>query len=322
MYSLFLTRLILYFYGPEIFTKTPIQFYLIYTIFQLIIYILFEKFQSITNVNLENSTNNYSLKFYYKMICFTFLFLSYLSIIMLCNDKIWQVNIPYTILYNIIIFFHIKELNIQLRPHFYNVFFLSSIIKFLSLITISTFLYCITQINNKTSIVNIIIYLLFITIFSYNTCIINTKIKNFRENTNHFIYNGYKSVLIVDFLYFMLSTSLIITIFIHNDYKYVYSKQQNIYEYVSFFCVLLNGGYSIFGLLFTFVDYKTIYWKIIKLNKIQLQKIKNDFVVIVSPSSNDDESNINIMIGKEYPKNEQPQSNEIVAAHLSEVLVS
>lgn len=305
MYSLFLTRLILYFYGPEIFTKTPIQVYLIYTIFQLIIYILFEKFQSITNVNLENSTNNYSIKFYYKMISFTFLFLSYLSIIMLCNDKIWQVNIPFTIFYNIIIYFHIKELNIQLRPHFYNVFILSSIVKFFSFITISACLYCITQINNGINIVNIIIYSLFITLFSYNTCIINTKIKNFRENTNHFIYNGYKSVLILDFLYFILSTSLIITIFIHNNYKYVYSKEQNIYEYVSFFSILLNGGYSIFGLVFSFIDYKTIHRKI-----IQLQPIKNDVIVIISPSSNDDESNINIMIGKKMTQiNEDTTTN-------------
>ena len=319
---LIITRFFTSFTGHEIFkTSIPHAFYL-YMVFTFLIYFVTEKMQKRLTLFLEDSSNNDSLKTNYKIIFFTFFFLQYISIIMLCVDKIWQGNLVYTVLFNGIICFHLKELNDDFKPHFHHEYVVSIFVKFLSFFTISSFVFCFTMNNQALEQLSPIIYLSYIILFFYSICVVDSKIKCFREIRTLFMYNKYTNVVLADSLYFILSVSLVAVVATHENFSNILAKKQNGYEFIAFFCCMLNVAYSFFGLFQTIVDSLIISRKIKNLREQeQLYLIKNDIAIILSPSTEDD-NNINIQLGKELPKKEPTQPNEVAVEPLVEVVVT
>lgn len=319
MYLLILIRFITSFLNINFFKiSIPITFYTIIVFISLTYYVV-EKMQRKIILATRENTNIYILKQYYKIIYSVYLFIGILSTIILCLDKNWQVNLVFVSLFNIIIFCHLKELNDSFKPEFYNDFFLSNILKLLSFLNISGFTYCFTMNNQELGVLNYSIYLLYVVIYLHFVFSFNSTIKCFRENSVHFLYNKYKLVLITDITHFIITSILITLVFTINDYKNLASKEQNGYEYVAFFCCLVNGAYSFFGLFFTIIYCLTIPNKI-KDKLTELQNISNrntnEVIVVVSPSDDSNE-NIDICIGKNLSDSPTPP-NEVATQSLSE----
>jgi hypothetical protein len=85
----------------------------------------------------------------------------------------------------------------------------------------------------------------------------------------------------------------------------------------------LNVAYSFFGLFQTIVDSLIISRKIKNLREQEqlTRPMKNDIAVILSPSTEGD-NNINIQLGRELPKKEPTQPNEVAVEPLVEVVVT
>ena len=192
MYLLILIRFITSFLNINFFKiSIPITFYTIIVFISLTYYVV-EKMQRKIILATRENTNIYILKQYYKIIYSVYLFIGFLSTIILCLDKNWQVNLVFVSLFNIIIFCHLKELNDSFKPEFYNEFFLSNILKLLSFLNISGFTYCFTMNNQELGVLNYSIYLLYVVIYLHFVFSFNSTIKCFRENSVHFLYNKYK----------------------------------------------------------------------------------------------------------------------------------
>ena len=318
MYTLILTRFFMSFSGPYTFKTSIPEFFYIYMVFTFLIYWIVEKMQKRITRFLTNSINNNSLKINFNIIFFTFIFLQYMSVIMLCIDKIWLGNLVYAILFNVIIYFHLKELSNSFKPKFHSEFFISILVKNLSFFTISGFVFCFNKNNQSLERLNVIICLSYITLFVFSVNVVNAKIKCFREDTEFFYYNKYINVALTDGIYFILSVSLITIISTHENFGNIVSKEQNGYEFIAFFCCMLNVAYSFFGLFFTIIDCIGISMKI-KKRVIELQKIMDDVVIIVSPSDN--KLGFDINLGNKLSLKEPTPPNEVATQSLSEVEV-
>ena len=87
----------------------------------------------------------------------------------------------------------------------------------------------------------------------------DTKIKYFRDSRTFFMYNKYTNVVLLDSIYFILSASLIIVVATHENFSNIVAKKQNGYEFIAFFCCMLNVAYSFFGLFYTIIDCILLY---------------------------------------------------------------